>query len=122
MTAATAWSPPPPDHHPRRPVKTKMEPARAPSPSTGRAGRLLDLGFAKLDVLLRDGIVLLLDQLVGHRARVLLGDVIEAGVRAGNQFDLDGDRFGHCRILTLDLPEKGKRAAGRNVGQPAFGR
>src|SRR4029453_1174003 len=34
------------------------------------ARRLLDLGFAKLDVLLGDRIVFLLDQLVGHGARV----------------------------------------------------
>src|ERR1700749_3236587 len=56
---------------------------------------LLDLGFAEFDVLARDRIVLLLDQLVGHGARILLGDVVEAGIRRGNELDLDGDRFGH---------------------------
>jgi len=54
---------------------------------------LLDLRFLELDVLARDRVVLLLDQLVGHGARVLLGDVIEAGIRRGNELDLDGDRL-----------------------------
>src|ERR1700676_3854465 len=56
---------------------------------------LLDLGLAEFDVLARDRVVLLLDQLVGHGARILLGDVIEAGIRRGDELDLDGDRFGH---------------------------
>src|SRR5215831_17375942 len=56
---------------------------------------LLDLGFTEFDVLARDRGVLLLDELVGHGARILLGDVIEAGIRGGNELDLDGDRFGH---------------------------
>jgi hypothetical protein len=60
---------------------------------------LLDLRFLELDVLARDRVVLLLDQLVGHGARVLLGDVIEAGIRRGNELDLDGDRFGHVQNL-----------------------
>src|ERR1700727_3373343 len=62
---------------------------------------LLDLGFLELDVLARDGIVLLLDHLVGHGARILLGDVIEAGVRRGNELDLDGDRFGHVQTSNI---------------------
>ena len=60
---------------------------------------LLDLRFLELDVLARDRVVLLLDQLVGHGARILLGDVIEAGIRRGNELDLDGDRFGHVQNL-----------------------
>ncbi|AHY49955.1 hypothetical protein BJS_02795 [Bradyrhizobium japonicum SEMIA 5079] len=60
---------------------------------------LLDLGFAEFDVLARDRIVLLLDQLVGHGARILLGDVVEAGVGRGHELDLDGDRFGHVQNL-----------------------
>src|ERR1700755_3030467 len=56
---------------------------------------LLDLGFPEFDMLARDRVVLLLDQLVGHGARILLGDVVEAGVRRGHELDLDGDRFGH---------------------------
>src|SRR5438445_8958208 len=58
---------------------------------------LLNLRFLELDMLARDRVVLLLDQLVGHGARILLGDVVEAGVRRGNELDLDGDRFGHVR-------------------------
>src|SRR3954464_13196823 len=64
-----------------------------------KANGLLDLGFLELDVLARDRIVFLLDQLVGHGARVLLGDVIEARVRGGDELDLDGDRFGHGKPL-----------------------
>src|SRR5258707_14432397 len=63
------------------------------------AGILLDLGLAEFDVLARDRIVLLLDELVGHGARILLGDVIEAGIRRGNELDLDGDLFGHVHNL-----------------------
>jgi hypothetical protein len=37
---------------------------------------LLDLGFTEFDVLARNRIVLLLDELVGHGARILLGDVV----------------------------------------------
>src|SRR5262245_25414266 len=44
-----------------------------------RDAPLLDLRLAELDVLLGDRIVFLLDQLVGHRARVLARHVIEAG-------------------------------------------
>src|ERR1700748_980753 len=58
---------------------------------------LLDLGLAEFDVLARDRIGLLLEQRVGHGARILLGDVIEAGIRRGNELDLDGDRFGHVQ-------------------------
>src|SRR5258708_3708999 len=47
-------------------------------------------------MLARNRIVLLLDHLVGHGARVLLGDVVEAGVGRRHELDLDGDRFGHC--------------------------
>src|SRR5215472_12738192 len=69
--------------------------AQRPRPSQDYPAILLDLGFAEFDVLARDRIILLLDQLVGHGARVLLGDVIEAGVGRGHELDLDGDRFGH---------------------------
>ena len=50
--------------------------------------KLLDLRFLELDVLARDRVVLLLDQLVGHGARILLGDVVEAGIRRGNELTL----------------------------------
>jgi len=69
------------------------------SPDIYLPAMLLDLGLAEFDVLARDRVVLLLDQLVGHGARILLGDVIEAGVRRGNELDLDGDRFGHVQDL-----------------------
>src|SRR4051812_49974898 len=62
-------------------------------------------------MLARDRVVLLLDQLVGHGARVLLGDVVEAGVRGGNELDLDGDRFGHVQNLNF-----GKSGAGPSSG------
>src|SRR5579862_1403647 len=58
---------------------------------------LLDLGFAKFHVLFCDGIVLLLHQFVGHRARILARHIIEASVGAGNQLDLDRGGFGHER-------------------------
>ena len=74
---------------------------------------LLDFGFAEFDVLARDRIVLLLDQLVGHGARILLGDVIEAGIRRGNELDLDGDRFGH--VQTSNIRGIGSRPIGPHL-------
>src|ERR1700741_2895637 len=44
----------------------------------------LDLGFAELDVLLGDRIVFLLDELVGHGARIFPRHIVEAGIGAGN--------------------------------------
>ncbi len=78
------WLQPCPVRHSqgRRAPKSKAEPKGSVATSFNVLNSLLDLRFAELDVLLRDRIVLLLDELVGHRARVLLGDVIEAGVRA----------------------------------------
>ena len=89
--------------------------AARPRSSQQLSAILLDLGFLEFNVLARDRVVLLLDELVGHGARILLGDVVEAGVRRGNELDLDGDRFGHVKNL-------------KNVGnsvpanRPAFGR
>src|SRR5262249_2402091 len=74
--------------------------ARAPF-SQKHSAVLLDLGFAEFDMLARNRVVLLLDELVGHGARILLGDVIEAGVRRGDELDLDGDRFGHGGSLKI---------------------
>src|SRR6201987_3214832 len=79
-------------------AKIKKGAARAPF-SQKYSAILLDLGFTELDMLARDRVVLLLDELVGHGARILLGDIIEAGVRRRNELDLDGDRFGHGRSL-----------------------
>src|SRR6476619_5535014 len=59
----------------------KRAPLRRPW-SLRIAGPSLDLGLAEFDVLLGDRIVFLLDDLVRHRARVLLGHVIEPGVGA----------------------------------------
>jgi hypothetical protein len=57
--------------------------------------QLLDLGFAKFDVLFGDRVVFLLDQLIGHGARVLFGHVVVTSVGAGDQFDLRNDGLGH---------------------------
>src|SRR5581483_4450486 len=75
--------------------KTKTGPRKGPANSSTHLPILLDLCFLELDVLARDRVILLLDQLVGHGARILLGDVVEAGVGRGHELDLDGDRFGH---------------------------
>src|SRR5262249_52628330 len=50
--------------------------ARAPWSVHTASAALLDLGLAKLDVLAHHRIVLLLDELLGLRARVLLRDII----------------------------------------------
>src|SRR5215467_8083602 len=85
---------------------------RAPLSLVARARALLDLCLAELDVLLGDRIVFLLGQLVGHGARVLARDIVEAGVGARHELDLDGDSFRHN--VNLDL-----RQLGRNVAAPA---
>src|SRR6202161_221375 len=65
---------------------------------------LLDLGFAELDVLLGDRIVLLLNELVGHGARVLARHIVKAGVGAGHELDLDVGGLGHGRTSIGGLP------------------
>src|SRR5205814_2549486 len=75
-------------------AKTQRAPAGAPTTSHWLSPSL-DLGLAELDVLLGNRVVFLLGKLVGHRARVLLGDVIEPGIGARNQLDLDGRGFRH---------------------------
>src|ERR1700704_504050 len=57
--------------------------------------RLLDLRFSEFDVLLRDRIIFLLDQLVGHSPRILAGHVIETGVGARHELHLDGGGLCH---------------------------
>src|ERR1019366_8404880 len=57
--------------------------------------RLLDFAFDEFDVFFCNRIVFLHLQLLGHRPRVLLGDVIEPGVGAGDELDLGGDGLGH---------------------------
>src|SRR3954469_125140 len=64
---------------------------------TGLIG-LLDFRLAEFYVLLGDRIILLHDQLVDHGARILPGHIVEAGVGARNELDLDGGRFGHGNL------------------------
>src|ERR1700720_1569598 len=73
--------------------------------------RSLDLGFAELDVLAGDRVVFLLDQLVGLRARVLLGHVIESRVGARHQLDLDGAGLGHGKTSHAMAPAPLRRRA-----------
>src|SRR6188472_903172 len=82
-------------------------------------GELFDFGFPILDMFLRDRIVFLLDQLVGHGARIFPGHVIVAGVGARHELDLQADGFGHCGTLYLSefarkLPASGQMS--RNAG------
>ena len=81
---------------PRRPALTKLR-------SGLEAPALLDLGFAEFDVLLRHRIVFLHHQLIGHGARILARDVIEAGIGAGNQLDLDRGVLAMVRPRNLAL-------------------
>src|ERR1700746_2772632 len=105
---------------------TKAGDARAHEIETGPLGPrsvnsipaiLLDLGFAELDVLARDRVILLLDQLLGHGARVLLGDVKLAGVGPQPDLALDDPRFGHCLKPFDNL--FGLRPSARDLGQGA---
>jgi hypothetical protein len=95
--------------------------AAASDPNYGLAARqpqeLLDLRFAEFDVLLRDRIVLLHDQLFGLGARILLGHIEKSGVGARHQLDLDHRRFSH-EILALS----DKWAHPRRVGRETSGR
>src|SRR5436305_297955 len=61
----------------------------------GRRPQLLDLGFLEFDMLAHDRVVLVEAQLLGLGARVLLGDVKEAGISRADELDLDGGRLGH---------------------------
>ena len=72
---------------------------------------LLDLRFAEFDVLLRDRVVLLLHELVGHRARILLRHVEETGVGRGHELDLDG-----CGLRHGGGPLAGMAAGPRPLG------
>jgi hypothetical protein len=97
-------------------VQTKTGPQGPVQIRQRSAGRLLDLGFFEFDVLARDRVVLLLDQLVGHGARILLGDIVEAGIRRGNELDLDGDRL-WC-LESGAGPSGGAFAAQPSLDQP----
>ena len=79
----------------------------------------LDLGFLKVDVLAHARIVFLEAQLLGLRARVLLGHVEESRVRGADELDLDGCRLGH---RTVPNAEKRKAAyAAQVVAQMTHG-
>src|SRR5438477_12194034 len=67
----------------------------------------LDLGFLKVDMLAHARIVLLEAQLLGLRARVLLGHVEESRVRGADELDLDGCRLGHRTVLSLRKKKSG---------------
>src|SRR5207248_5525991 len=103
-----------------RPAKQKRG-RKGPVAVSGVPRFLLDLGFAEFDVFARDWVVLLLDQLVGHGARILLGDVIEAGISRGDELDLDGDRFGHVE-KTLNVEKSGANPTGGRICRATYPR
>src|SRR4051812_33987359 len=57
------------------------------------AAGLLDLGFLELDVLTRDGVILLEAQLLSLGPRILLRHVEEARVGTADELDFDGCRL-----------------------------
>src|SRR5262245_23452203 len=65
--------------------------------------RLFDFCFLEGHVLAGDRVIFFEGQLLGGRARVLLGDVEEAGPRRAQEFDLLGDGFGHGRVSAAML-------------------
>src|SRR5436190_10250689 len=81
----------------------------------GATKALFDLRFLELDVLARDRVVLPQAQLLGLRARVLLGHIEKARVGAADELDLDGCRLGH---RTIPGSEK-RKAACRRPCRPA---
>src|SRR5260221_3979903 len=98
------------------PRKTRPKGRISQSARSERA--LFDLGFLEDDVLAHDRIVLLELELLGLGARVLLGDVEEAGVGAGNHLDQDRGRLGHVFVpmpRRANLWKAGKVVAGRSM-------
>ncbi len=75
------------------------DPVRMRGRRTSRRGRatrsLFDLGFLEIDMLAHDRVVFAEAQLFGLVPRILLGDVVEAGVGRADELDLDGCRLGH---------------------------
>lgn len=70
-------------------------------PRIGRARakiKLLDLGFLEIDVLTHDRVVLLERDLLGRRARILLGDIEEARACRAQKFYLLRYWFRHWRF------------------------
>ena len=60
-----------------------------------REASLLDLRFGEFDVLARDRVVFILLHFLGHGARILLGDVIVAGVGARHELHFQCDGLRH---------------------------
>ena len=58
-------------------------------------GRLLDFCFLEIHMLAHFGIIFALDHLLGHGTRILLGYIVEAGIRGRNHLYLDGICLGH---------------------------
>src|SRR5262249_13521727 len=82
-----------------------VQPRQATRSSDRLLEDLLDLGFAKFDVLLGDRIVFLLDQFICHCPRILARHVIKAGVRAGYELDFDRRVLGHETLGDAALGE-----------------
>src|SRR5262245_789403 len=81
-TSGLLMTPLPTGHLPSQSRLSKTNSKGAHEAPLVRLEALLDLRFAKLDVLLGDRIVFLLGEFLGHGARILFGHVIEAGVGA----------------------------------------
>src|SRR5713101_2396432 len=95
---------------------TKKPPERAALIEASKSG-LLDLGFLEHDVLARHRVVLLERELLGLGARILLGDIEEAGVGAGYHLDQDRGRLGHGLV---PMPGRANlQKAGKVVGAAA---
>jgi len=72
-------------------------------PSEREYGRLLDLGFLKLDVLPDLRIILLKRQLFRSVSGVLFGRVERPGASGANQLDQNGGGLGHNLSLSTEL-------------------
>jgi hypothetical protein len=71
--------------------------------------RLLDLGFLERHMLAHDGIILVEFKLLRRGARILLGHVVEAGISAADQLDLNGICLGHDSPLTSSVEKDGAK-------------
>ena len=71
----------------------------------GQVGKLLDLGFLEVDVLTRHRIVFAEREFLGRLARILLGNVVEAGPGGALEFDQNGVRLSHDRFLGRRVPK-----------------
>src|ERR1700712_4709317 len=85
------------------------------------AGPLLDLAFVEFDVLAQDRIVFPDLELLRHRARVLLRDVIESGAAAAVQLDLGGGGLGHNGLQVTSSRRAGNLATAVAKSRQAAG-